>query len=939
MSHLYLRNQYIIGFVLFFCSLALESNASHNMGADLSYVCTGGNNYTFTLAFYRDCAGIAAPTTVTLNLNSASGCGTSQSVSMAQQSVAEASPLCPAQISNSTCNGGTLQGVEVYTYTVSITLSGPCTDWVASFSDCCRNSAITNSSTGSIYVETMINNVAAPCNNSPTFATPPIPYICANQSFGYNHGTTDVDGDSLVFSLINPKESATLDITHNAGFSATQPLSTTGTYGFDPATGQMNFTPDATQIGVVAILVEEYRNGVLIGTTMRDMEIVVISCTNNTPLPGPVSNISGGALNNSAFETCVGNTLSFDINCPDPDGADVVTIVDNIAANLAGATVTVVNGNPATINVSWLVSSINNQTFTINFNDGACPVAGQQTLGFIIKPVGVSFPAQDTVKCPNESTKQLQALAGSGTYLWSPAANLSDPNISNPVATIPTTPATFSVTYTDPLGCTATNSMTITDHAMDLAFVPDTNQLQYCAGDAPIDLVAALNGDVPIPVAAGYNTGTTPFAPIAIPGGTTVSLGDDALSGALPIGFTFNFWGTNFTDFFISSNGFITFTAGSPNGCCTGQTLPSTTAPNNLIAFSWDDLDPGNGGQPTTNVVRYQTVGVAPNRTLVMEFFNVDHYPSGNNITVQVHLIESTGCIEIHTTTQPDGSGGHTMGIEDASGNNAVVVAGRNSAAWTATNEGITFCPIPGSFISNYSYAWSPSTGLSSTNTANTSASPTLATTYTCTADDGICATQRNIRIGCVLLPVKCENFSALQQNNAIQLHWTTLSEDNNLGFSVERSTDGILFEEIAWVDGVGTTNVSQHYTYKDAAVANGLDYYYRLKQVDVSYSPEFICNIAHVQMTGKFVNDIHLQPNPTRGNSILSFHAKQPNNVELKITDVLGRTLINMGTHSIRQGHNTIEVPLNELAAGIYYIELTNEKEGFRTLKKAIKQ
>jgi hypothetical protein len=939
MNHLSFRNQFIIGFVLFFCSLALESNASHNMGADLSYVCTGPNTYIFTLAYYRDCVGIAAPANTNLNLVSASGCGVMQNVVMAQQSVAEASPLCAAQLPNSSCNGGPLQGVEVYTYTVTVTLSGPCNDWIASFSDCCRNAAITNSGTGSIYVESLINNVAAPCNSSPIFATPPTPYICANQPFGYNHGTTDPDGDSLVFSLIDPKENAGLNIVHNAGFSATQPLSTTGPFNFDAATGQMNFTPDAVQIGVVAILVEEYRNGILIGSTMRDMEIVVIACTNNTPLPNPVSNIVGGALNNNAFETCIGNTLSFDIICPDPDAGDVVVIANNIAANLPGAVVTAVNGNPATVNVSWFVSSITNQTFTINFNDGSCPVAGQQTLGFIIKPVAVSFPAQDTVKCPTETTKQLQALAGSGTYLWSPAANLSDPTIANPIATILTTPATFSITYTDPLGCIATNSMTITDHLMNLEFTPDTNQLQFCTGDTPIDLLAVLNNDVPTPVLGGYNVGTTPFAPIAIPGGTAVFLGDDALSAAQPIGFSFNFWGINYTDFFISSNGFMTFTGGSPNGCCSGQSLPSTTTPNNLIAFSWDDLDPGNGGQPAANVIRSQTVGVAPNRTLVLEFFNVEHFPTGNNVTTQVHLIEATGCIEIHTTTQPDGTGGHTMGIEDAGGNNAIVVAGRNSAAWTATNEGITFCPIPAGFISNYSYTWSPSLGLSSTNTASTSASPALTTTYICTSDDGVCTIQRNIQIGCVLLPVKCENFSAVQQNKAIQLQWTTLNEEDNAGFSIERSTDGVLFEEIAWVDGAGTTNVSQRYTYTDVTVANGLNYYYRLKQVDISYAAEFICDIAHIQMTGQFVNNINLQPNPTKGNTILSFHSKQLNNVEIKITDVLGRTLMNMGTHQILQGHNTIEVPLNEFATGIYYIELKNEKEGFRTLKKAIKQ
>jgi hypothetical protein len=176
--------------------------------------------------------------------------------------------------------------------------------------------------------------------------------------------------------------------------------------------------------------------------------------------------------------------------------------------------------------------------------------------------------------------------------------------------------------------------------------------------------------------------------------GTPVSLSDDQFSAALPIGFTFNFFGVDYTNFHISSNGFIGFTTGTSSGCCSGQSIPSASAPNNLIAFAWDDLDPGNGGQPTTNLVQYTTVGVAPNRKMVMEFYNVDHYSSGNNLTAQVHLYETTNIIEIHTITMPNDGSNHTQGIENVDGTIAFAVPGRNAnGTWSLTNDYVAFIP------------------------------------------------------------------------------------------------------------------------------------------------------------------------------------------------------------------------------------------------------
>ena len=189
-------------------------------------------------------------------------------------------------------------------------------------------------------------------------------------------------------------------------------------------------------------------------------------------------------------------------------------------------------------------------------------------------------------------------------------------------------------------------------------------------------------------------TGT--FAPIDISTSTnTVSLDDDDNSSALPIGFDFNFYGITYSDFYISSNGFISFVGDDDN---TAQALPDSSSPNNLIALAWEDLDPSQGGQPAANVIRYQTVGSAPNRILVVEYFEVEHYDGPNEkVTTQAQLYEGSNRIEIHTTNMPGDEDGdeHTMGIENADGTLGLAVPGRNDQDWSATNDFVAFIPTP----------------------------------------------------------------------------------------------------------------------------------------------------------------------------------------------------------------------------------------------------
>jgi hypothetical protein len=140
---------------------------------------------------------------------------------------------------------------------------------------------------------------------------------------------------------------------------------------------------------------------------------------------------------------------------------------------------------------------------------------------------------------------------------------------------------------------------------------------------------------------------------------STIPMGDDVLSSAIVLPFPFSFYGTTYTNVYVSSNGYVTFDPASGSGCCSGQYLPNGSYPNNLIALCWEDLNTNSGGS-----IGYFTAG----NKFVIQFDNVAHYGGGNPITGQI-VLNSDSTIDIHATnisTDFDGYQGETMGIENA---------------------------------------------------------------------------------------------------------------------------------------------------------------------------------------------------------------------------------------------------------------------------------
>jgi len=176
-----------------------------------------------------------------------------------------------------------------------------------------------------------------------------------------------------------------------------------------------------------------------------------------------------------------------------------------------------------------------------------------------------------------------------------------------------------------------------------------------------------------------YAVSSIAYSPIA-GSGTTVTLSDDQVSAALNIGFDFCFYGTTYTQFYMSSNGFITFLAGQPSGCCNGVVIPNAGTPNGIIAACWTDLNTAYGGS-----FDYFTTGAAPNRRLVVRYNSVgEHAYTGFYYNGQIILYETTNVIEIHS--QRYNISGHTVavGVENQTGTLGAGVAGYNTV--TAPN-------------------------------------------------------------------------------------------------------------------------------------------------------------------------------------------------------------------------------------------------------------
>ena len=430
--------------IFFFCMLSFlypgKLYASHAMGSDITYYYLGANQYQIRFSFYRDCTGIpVSVSTGDITITNTCGFPTQTvNLSLTPGSPNQISPVCPTALS--TCNGGAFTGIEEYVYTGVITLAGSCSEWTLYHSESARNASIltiVGSGSDNLFVYSTINNTNGIVNNSPAFNNRPVPFACAQQQLCYNHGAYDTDGDSLSYELITPRTGPLFSdtVSYLAGYSATQPFNSIPSMTFNNHTGDFCAVPVNPEVTVLAVLVKEWRNGILIGSVERDIQVTVYTCANNLPY---LSGINGTPVR--TMNVCVNDPISFWVTSSDLDAANDTRITWDYG--IPGAILNTSGGHRDSAFFEWTptladLNSIN--CFTAAVSDNACPYFGSNVYSYCINVSDCQLTALITgnvfqdlnancTKDGNESGLSIngnqpwfvKAITGSSTFYYVP---------------------------------------------------------------------------------------------------------------------------------------------------------------------------------------------------------------------------------------------------------------------------------------------------------------------------------------------------------------------------------------------------------------------------------------------------------------------------------------------------------------------------------------
>ena len=163
------------------------------------------------------------------------------------------------------------------------------------------------------------------------------------------------------------------------------------------------------------------------------------------------------------------------------------------------------------------------------------------------------------------------------------------------------------------------------------------------------------------------------------------------------------------------------------------------------------------------------------------------------------------------------------------------------------------------------------------------------------------------------ILPVELVQFNALALNDRNAIQWATASEKDNDYFVVQRSYDGINFDNLGTVSGQGNVVETTMYSFNDFETRVGISYY-RLKQVDFDLKYEYSnIKVIHIRPSKDMIK---IFPNPA--GDYLNIEVNEPTFIQ--IINTSGQVL-----KELRIQNNTT-IDISSLSAGNYWIQFDNQ-------------
>ena len=707
--------------------LSAEVQATHLMGGNLAYEYLGLNgstglyDYRVTLTIYRLCdpGSSQLPNFQEMGAyqdNPGNPGGNKDILATVNLPLISQQFITPPN-ANDSCTFLPSVCVEEGVYQAIISVPANTTGYYFIADRCCRNNNIANVDNAGGTGQAYFASVPPPTvvNSSPTFAVAPVPFICANDTVSVLNQAFDVNGDSLVYNFVtpywgisdninsapNPPNSYTWpvpDIVYAAGYSVTSPFGAGGYISIDNTSGLASYVSPNQGFYVVAVEIAEYRNGVLIGITRRDIQLIVINCPSN---PAPTLTTGSTA---TSFTIQEGQTLCFNVAFTDPNGDSLFMTPTGDVFNSA-----IVNP-PATLSSAAGPNNISSQfcwttacgqgrstpyQFTAIVSDNGCPAKTTNVVYTInVQPAQQpsSIVGPDSI-CANAASAIPYSVSGiSGyTYNWlvnngsqvsggtTAAAGVSFNNVGN---------ATVSVIATNPFGCPADT----VNKAVVIKALPAANagsDISFCSGSS-----LTIGG----PSSAGVSYSWTPATGLS---SSTVSNPTVTISngGGTPQSTTYILTTSqngcsNADTVEVTANPFPIANAGSNISICSGNSAPLGSLPTSGFIYTWS---PASGLNNTTIANPSLTLTTSNSTPDTLEY---------------VLIVENSfGCKDTDTVQ--------------------VIVRPVPTAL---AGSDITFCSgasgnIGSGATANYTYSWSPSTGLGSSTSSATSV--TLTTTQT----------------------------------------------------------------------------------------------------------------------------------------------------------------------------------------------------------------
>ena len=335
----------VIPILLLLCG-SVESR--HIVGGDITVQripapigSTATPRYQVVITMYRDCnqEGIADPTNFDANpligihrkVNGTWQFWESQNVQRefvsGQEVITEEDPC--VEIPPSLC-----VDFNQYIFIVELPVYGD--SYLISYQRCCRNNTVSNivdpGGTGIAFTFELTAKAQELGNSSPVFKNFPPILICVNRAFFFDHSATDEDGDELFYEFCNPLAAGGDNTTspqlctgttpnpanclppydkvtflQGSNFSAQNPIPGTVDFSIDPNTGRITGTPDVQGQYVVGVCVKEFRDGNLLSTVRRDIQLNVSLC--NFPEARIQGEIDAG--NRYVITSCGEATIDF----------------------------------------------------------------------------------------------------------------------------------------------------------------------------------------------------------------------------------------------------------------------------------------------------------------------------------------------------------------------------------------------------------------------------------------------------------------------------------------------------------------------------------------------------------------------------------------------------------------------------------------------------